>query len=98
MQADLTLDWLDKSRSGLEQGRLAAPGRPEQDEAIRRIHLETDLVGGTHHPLGCAVFQADAVDREQRLGGGDRFADRVALQRGVHVGQLPCSGLASWKK
>ncbi|MNP24943.1 hypothetical protein D3C76_1177310 [compost metagenome] len=98
LKADLAFDWLDESRSGLEQCRLAATGRPEQDKTVRRIDLEADLVGGPHDPLGRAVFQADVIDRQQRLGCGDRFADRVVLQGGVHVGQLPCSGLASWKK
>ncbi len=98
LQTDLAFDWLDESRGSLEQCRLAAPGRPKKHKAIRRVDLEADLVGGTHHPLGRAVFQADVIDRQQRLGADVRFADRVALQRGVHVGQLPCSGLASWKK
>ncbi|MNC54846.1 hypothetical protein D3C75_1043430 [compost metagenome] len=98
LQTDLAFHWLDKAGSGLEQRRLAASGRAEQDKAVRRIDLETDLMGRPHHALRCAVFEADVIDRQQRLGCRDRFADRVALQRSVHFGQLPCSGLVSWKK
>jgi len=98
LQADLALDGLDESGGGLEQSRLAAAGGTQQDKAVRRIDLETDLMGRPNHPLGRAVFEADVIHRQQCLGGGVRFADRVAWQWGVHVDQLPCSGLASWKK
>ncbi|MCY1364119.1 hypothetical protein D9M69_509120 [compost metagenome] len=98
LQTDLAFHWLDEAGGGFEQRRLAATGRAEQDKAVCRIDLETDLMGRPHHALRCAVFEADVIDRQQRLGCRDRFADRVALQRSVHFGQLPCSGLVSWKK
>ncbi|MNI46644.1 hypothetical protein D3C73_1011180 [compost metagenome] len=89
LQTDFTLDRLDESGCGLEQGRLTASRGPQQDKTVRRVDLETDLMGRSNHPLGRAVLEADVIDRQQRLGCGVRVADRVAWQWGVHVDQLP---------
>ena len=98
LQTDLALARRDEPGDGFEQGGFTAAGRAEQHEAILLIDFEADLMGGPHDPLRRAVFEADLIDRQQRFCCGNRVAGRVALQRGVHGDQLPCSGLASWKK
>ncbi|CEI76372.1 Putative uncharacterized protein [Pseudomonas aeruginosa] len=69
LKADLALAGRDEAGHRLEQGRLAATGRAEQDEAIGRVDFEADPLGGPHHARAGAVFEADSVHRQQGVGG-----------------------------
>lgn len=86
-QANLAFAGFDKARDGLEQRGFAATRRAEQHVAVGRVDLETDLVGGPHHALRSAVFQADVIHRQQRRGGV-QVAGLVALQGRVHLNFL----------
>src|SRR5690606_31884610 len=99
VQADATGNRLDEAGDRLEQRGFAATGRPEQHETIGAVHLEADFVGGAHHALRGAVFEADLLHLQQGVEG--RFilvAGRVALHKGVHGLQLPWPMAASSKK
>lgn len=83
-QTNLAFAGLNEPRYRFEQRRLAAAGRAEQNETVRRIDLETDLVRCSHNALWRAVFEADAANLQQgflRLGAR---AGRVALRDSIH--------------
>src|SRR5581483_2684547 len=76
---------------GLEQGRLAAAGGPEQHEAVGPEDIEADAIGGGDEMLLGLVLQRHAVHLQQRrasLVGG------FGLVRGH---QLPGSPWTSGK-
>jgi hypothetical protein len=58
----------DEARHGLQQRRLAATRGAEQHEAVGGMDVEAHAVRGAHDALGGAVFEADAVDLQQRRG------------------------------
>lgn len=83
VQANGAADRFDETGDGLEQRGLAASRRAKQHEAIGTIHLEADFVGGAHHALRSAVFEADLLHLQQGVEGIGvllRDAGRVALQ------------------
>ena len=75
LEPHLALHRMEVARDPLEQGRLAAPRRAEQDEAIGGVDLEPDPVGRGDQVLLGLVLEGDAVDIEYRGGGrgGTRF-------------------------
>jgi hypothetical protein len=86
LEPDLAFYRRDKARNGLEQRRLAATRCAEQHEAVGLMHLEADLVRGPHHALRGAVFEAHAVDLQQRRAAG-------SVLRGVTVAMRSAAGL-----
>src|SRR4029077_17577162 len=54
-----------ESAHRLEQRGLAAAGRPEDDEAVRLVDCEIDLVGRGHEMPRRLVLQRDTLDLEQ---------------------------------
>jgi hypothetical protein len=66
VETDLAFDRRDETGHGLQQRRLAAARGAEQHEAVGGVNVEAHAVGGANDAFGGAVFEADAVDLEQR--------------------------------
>ena len=66
LQPDLALDRAHVSADRLQQRRLAATRRPEQDEAIRPEDFEVDAIRRRDEMVPRLVLQRDAADIEQR--------------------------------
>ncbi len=69
VQRDAPLGRPDVAADRLEQGRLAATGRPEHDIAVGTKHREIDAIGGGDEGVGRLVLQGHAVDLQKRRRG-----------------------------
>jgi len=54
----------------LEQGRLAASGRPEKHEPIRTVNVEADAIGGGDEVFLGPVLQRHPLHLKERRGAG----------------------------
>ena len=66
LQPDLAFDRLHVAADRLQQRRLAAAGRPEQDEAIGAIHVEVDAIRRRDEMVARLVLQRHAAHVKQR--------------------------------
>src|SRR5205085_10155393 len=74
LETNLALDRLHVPADGLEQRRLAASGRTEQDEPVRLEDLVLDAVGGGDQVVPGLVLKCHAAHIEQRRSRSHRHA------------------------
>ena len=68
LDADAALARMHIAAHRLEQGGLAAAGRPEQDETVRSVDLEADPLGRGYQHVRRLVAQRHVGDVEQERG------------------------------
>ena len=69
VEGDAPLGRFDIAADRLQQGRLAAAGRPEHDIAVGAKRREIDAIGRGDEGVRGFVLQGDAVDLQERRRG-----------------------------